>query len=154
SEAVIVALINRDKTIFTLSAEDLVALKKDGISETILIMMLRSGRDDVPPPPPMEMYPPQEPPIVIPQEPPRHEPPPPQVYAVPYIVPVVVPVPVVSRAHRVHRQEVVTEPFVPHHQQSVIPQQPMQAPVLQPHTFTPTQGIFFQGTPRGIFFNR
>ena len=44
SEAVILALIDRDKTIFDLQAEQLVTLKQQGLSETIVLAMLKSGR--------------------------------------------------------------------------------------------------------------
>jgi hypothetical protein len=44
SEAVIVALIERDKTILTIEPEELVALKADGVSDTIVLAMLKSGR--------------------------------------------------------------------------------------------------------------
>jgi len=181
SEAVIVALITRDKTIFTMSAEEMLALKKEGVGETVLIAMLRSGRDDVPPPAPVEIYPPQEPNIVVfgtgpdhPNVPPYDGTPyyrngyyytappyaaPSYAYPVPYVVPVPVVVPVRSR--RFHRSgDVIVQPFlgrVPQelpHQQFDVPGPPTQAPVPQPRTFEPTQGIFFQGTPRGIFFNR
>jgi hypothetical protein len=46
SEPVILALIDRDKTIFTIDPEDLVALKVDGVSEKIVLAMLKSGREE------------------------------------------------------------------------------------------------------------
>lgn len=44
SEDVILALIERDKTIFTIDSEQLVALKREGVSETVVLAMLKSGR--------------------------------------------------------------------------------------------------------------
>jgi hypothetical protein len=44
SEAVILALIDRDKTIFNIEPEQLVSLKQQGLSEPIILAMLRSGR--------------------------------------------------------------------------------------------------------------
>jgi hypothetical protein len=46
SDDVILALIDRDKTIFPLSPDDLVALKGDGVSEAVVLAMLKSGRDE------------------------------------------------------------------------------------------------------------
>jgi hypothetical protein len=46
SEAVILALIDRDHTIFTLEPEQLATLKQQGVSENIVLAMLRSGRDE------------------------------------------------------------------------------------------------------------
>jgi hypothetical protein len=44
SEPVILALIDRDRTIFTIDPEQLVTLKQDGLSDAILMAMLKSGR--------------------------------------------------------------------------------------------------------------
>jgi hypothetical protein len=44
SDEVILALVERDKTIFTIDADDLVALKRDGVSEAVVVAMLKSGR--------------------------------------------------------------------------------------------------------------
>jgi len=46
TETVILALIDRDKTIFALEPEQLVTLKAQGVSETVILAMLKSGRDD------------------------------------------------------------------------------------------------------------
>jgi hypothetical protein len=43
---VILALVARDRTIFTLNPDDLVALKSQGISEAVLVAMLKSGREE------------------------------------------------------------------------------------------------------------
>jgi hypothetical protein len=44
SEAVILALIDRDKTILTIEPDQVIALKKDGVSEAVILAMLKSGR--------------------------------------------------------------------------------------------------------------
>ncbi len=54
SDEVILALIDRDKPVFAIEADRLVTLKSDGLSQTVVLAMLRSGRDPVPaqaPPP-------------------------------------------------------------------------------------------------------
>jgi hypothetical protein len=45
SEAVILALLDRDRTVLTIDPEQLVSLKRDGLSDTLLTAMLRNGRD-------------------------------------------------------------------------------------------------------------
>jgi hypothetical protein len=44
SERVILALIERDQTLFSLSPDQLVKLQRDGLSDTILLALLKSGR--------------------------------------------------------------------------------------------------------------
>jgi hypothetical protein len=44
SEPIILALIDRDKTVFTIEPEQLVALQRDGVSEKVILAMLKSGR--------------------------------------------------------------------------------------------------------------
>lgn len=46
TETVILALIDRDKTIFTLEPEQLVTLKAQGVSEPVILAMLKSGREE------------------------------------------------------------------------------------------------------------
>jgi hypothetical protein len=46
SEPIILALIDRDKTIFTIEPDQLVSLRRDGVSETVILAMLKSGRDE------------------------------------------------------------------------------------------------------------
>jgi hypothetical protein len=46
SEPIILALIERDKTVFTIDPEQLIALQRDGISENVIIAMLKSGREE------------------------------------------------------------------------------------------------------------
>jgi hypothetical protein len=96
SEPVILALIDRDKTVFTLSAEQLVTLQKAGVTDTIVIAMLRAGSEEprraaVPTAPIAEPEP-------LPEPLPPPEQPAPSVVNVPYAVPYYVPVPVVVAA--------------------------------------------------------
>jgi hypothetical protein len=111
SDNVLVALIEVDRSVFSIDPATLKLLKNEGVSDAVIIAMIRSGRDRIAEPaepsaPPVQA--PQEP-VAIPQEQPAVEPeapppaPPPAVpvpYPVP--VPVYVPVPVVSHgtAHR------------------------------------------------------
>jgi hypothetical protein len=46
SEPIILALIERDRTVFTIEPEQLVTLRRDGVSETIILAMLKSGREE------------------------------------------------------------------------------------------------------------
>jgi len=46
TDAVILALIDRDKTIFTIEPDQLVTLKSQGVSEAVVLAMLKSGRDE------------------------------------------------------------------------------------------------------------
>ena len=46
SDEVILTLIERDKTIFTIPPDDLVTLKSDGVSEAVVVAMLKSGREE------------------------------------------------------------------------------------------------------------
>jgi hypothetical protein len=44
SESVIVALIERDGTVFTIEPDQVVKLQKDGLSDSLIVTMLKSGR--------------------------------------------------------------------------------------------------------------
>src|SRR5262245_47064951 len=46
SEPIILALIERDKTVFTIDPEQLVSLRRDGLSENVIVAMLKSGREE------------------------------------------------------------------------------------------------------------
>jgi hypothetical protein len=46
TDAVILALIDRDKTIFPIEPEQLVALQREGLSEPVILAMLKSGREE------------------------------------------------------------------------------------------------------------
>lgn len=46
SEAVILALIDRDRTVFTIDAEQILTLHRDGLTDRIIVAMLKSGRQE------------------------------------------------------------------------------------------------------------
>lgn len=46
SEPIILALIDRDKTVFTIEPERLAALQREGLSERVIVAMLKSGREE------------------------------------------------------------------------------------------------------------
>src|SRR5579872_3521996 len=46
TDAVILALIDRDKTIFPIEAEQIITLQRDGLSEKVILAMLKSGREE------------------------------------------------------------------------------------------------------------
>src|SRR5215468_4920288 len=46
TDTVILALIDRDHTVFAIEPEQIVSLQRDGLSEQVILAMLRSGRDD------------------------------------------------------------------------------------------------------------
>ena len=52
SDEVLLSLIDRDKTIFAIDNDQLIALTRDRVSEKLVLAMLRSGRQDPPPPAP------------------------------------------------------------------------------------------------------
>ena len=140
SEPVILALIDRDKSIFTLQAEDLVTLQKEGVSDAVVLAMLRSGRDEAPLPPAPVAAPapePSQPDIVMV----GHGPDQPDAsgnysasagtavpYAVPYFVAVPYPVAVAPARAR-----------------CVVPTD------TRPAGSDPT-GVFFRNASRGVFF--
>lgn len=45
SEAVILALLDRDQTVLSIEPEQVVVLKREGLSDTLIMAMLRSGRE-------------------------------------------------------------------------------------------------------------
>ena len=49
SDEVLLSLIDRDKTIFAIDNDQLIALTRDRISEKLVVAMLRSGRQEPPP---------------------------------------------------------------------------------------------------------
>ena len=51
SEQIILAVIERDKTIFSIGPDQLMALQKEGVTDLVILAMLRSGRQDLPMPP-------------------------------------------------------------------------------------------------------
>src|SRR5262249_30015042 len=46
SDTVILTLIDRDKSIFTLDPDQVVSLKAQGVSEPVILAMLKSGREE------------------------------------------------------------------------------------------------------------
>jgi hypothetical protein len=46
SEAVILALIDRDRTVFSLDADQILTLHRDGLTDRIIVAMLKSGRQE------------------------------------------------------------------------------------------------------------
>jgi hypothetical protein len=46
TDVVILALIDRDRTVFAVEPEQLVTLKRDGLSDTVILAMLKSGRQE------------------------------------------------------------------------------------------------------------
>jgi hypothetical protein len=45
SEAVILAVLDRDRTVLSIEPEQVVVLKREGLSDTLIMAMLRSGRE-------------------------------------------------------------------------------------------------------------
>ena len=50
SDEVLLALIDRDKPVFSIDPDALIALKREGVSEKIVLAMLKSGRQEPPSP--------------------------------------------------------------------------------------------------------
>src|SRR5712692_2837312 len=46
TDAVILALIDRDRTIFAIEPEQIVKLQRDGLSQAVILAMLKSGREE------------------------------------------------------------------------------------------------------------
>jgi hypothetical protein len=46
TDTVILALIDRDRTVFAIEPEQIVSLQRDGVSEKVILAMLSSGRDE------------------------------------------------------------------------------------------------------------
>jgi hypothetical protein len=98
SDSVLLALIEVDRSVFTIDAATIKQLKEAGVSETVIVAMIRSGRQQPPPAPAADPMPQTDPPVDA--RPPQvividhHDsqpPPPPQpiVYPVPVYVPVI-----------------------------------------------------------------
>jgi hypothetical protein len=102
-DEVLLALIDVERPVFTINADTLKQLKQSGVSDTVIIAMIRSGRQPVVPAPesaaplqqPFDVQPMEQPPAEAPAPPVAEQPvePAPPVAAVPVIVPVAVPVP-------------------------------------------------------------
>jgi len=46
TDTIILALIDRDKTVFTIEPGQIVKLQRDGLSEAVILALLKSGRDE------------------------------------------------------------------------------------------------------------
>ena len=46
TDTVILALIDRDRTVFAIEPEQVITLQRDGLSERVILAMLKSGRDE------------------------------------------------------------------------------------------------------------
>ena len=46
TDAIILALIDRDKTVFAIEPDQIVKLKSDGVSEAVILALLKSGREE------------------------------------------------------------------------------------------------------------
>jgi len=46
TDAIILALIDRDKTVFAIEPGQIVKLQRDGLSEAVILALLKSGRDE------------------------------------------------------------------------------------------------------------
>src|SRR5689334_18630279 len=105
---VLLALIEVDRTVFSIDTATLKSLKDAGVSPQVIVAMIRSGRTPAPEPAPQPVpvetmaQPPDTMPVEPGMEPGTGYPPPPQVVEVPVAVPVTVPVPVFLTAPRQH----------------------------------------------------
>jgi hypothetical protein len=114
---VLLALIEVDRPVFSIDTATLKSLKDAGVSQQVIVAMIRSGRTPAPEPPPQPapaetMVPPDTMQVEPGMDPSMGYPPPPQVVEVPVAVPVAVPVPVYVNAPR-HRAPVHQNPDVP-----------------------------------------
>lgn len=111
-DEVLLALIDVDGGVYASDAETLKALKKAGVSERVMVALVRSGRERRVEPPPAVVEDPQPPqPQVVVIE--HHEPRVEQV-----VVPVPVYVPVYTTGARVHRR---TDRLVPSAESTFVP---------------------------------
>ena len=46
TDAIILALIDRDKTVFAIESEQIVKLQREGLSEAVILALLKSGREE------------------------------------------------------------------------------------------------------------
>jgi len=127
SDEVLLALIDVDGGVYANDAATLKALKEAGVSERVMVALVRSGRErrlPDPPPAPMEPAPEPPPPVVVIE---HHEPDARQV-----VVPVPVYVPVyTSRSPRRHRATVETT-AVPSFQPGYVPSFQSGLPAVRP----------------------
>jgi len=93
-DQVLLALIEVDRGVFSIDAETLKQLKNGGVSEAVIIALIKSGRTKNPEPEPAPAPEPRLPETIVIEH--RDTPaaaPPPQPYPIPVAVPVYVPVP-------------------------------------------------------------
>lgn len=119
---VLVALIEVERPVFAIDHLTIKSLKAEGISERVMIAMIRSGRTQPPPAPQAAAVAPAAQPapqVIVVEHHPVYEEPRVREVAVPVAVPVYVPVhvPVV----RGGRNRSVVEPALPPHQQPNLP---------------------------------
>jgi len=119
ADSILIAVIDADKTVFTLTPQQLAALKRDGVSDAVVVKMLGTAHEfgaDV------EVAPH----VVIIGGEQQPAPPPPEVIGVPFYVPV--PVAVSRGGGRAHHPPSA----------AVTPTPVFSAPVLTPPVFTPS----------------
>jgi len=106
-DPVLIALIDVDRSVFAIDTATLKQLKAAGVSEAVIVAMIRSGREprDLPPSPPSPEPPPAPEPQVVVIE---HHDPAPEPVAYPVAVPVYVPVPTNAIDGRRRRDATVT----------------------------------------------
>lgn len=105
---VLIALIEVDRRVFTIDTATLKQLKEGGVSEPVIVALIRSGRVPRTEPAPAPAPEPRQPEVIVVD---HHDPAPaaapaPVAYPVPVAVPVYVPVP--SRSRGLGRHETVT----------------------------------------------
>lgn len=105
-EDVLLALIDVDRSVFPIDAASIKRLKEEGVSERVILAMVRSGREI---PAPQDQVPAESPAVAVAPAPQvvvidHHEPP--EVREVPVVVPVYVPVAVRS-SHSVNHSATV-----------------------------------------------
>lgn len=127
---VLVALIEVEKSVFAIDHETIKMLKAEGLSERVMIAMIKSGRTSPPPAPEAAVAAPVQPPpapqVVVIEH--HAEPEEPRVREVAVPVPVYVAVPVHAPVSRRVRSRRVADPVLPPHQQPNLPIHLQQPP--------------------------
>ena len=130
SEPVLLALIDVDRSVFSIDTETLKQLRAGGVSDAVIVAMIHSGRDQSPmqeaaPEPPPSPLPVPEPATVMPESAPESAPEPvaPAPIAAPAFVPIAVPylIAVPVRRHNGLRSHAATRAANPALSQSVAP---------------------------------
>ena len=104
----LIALIEVDRRVFTVDTPTLKQLKEAGVSDPVIVALIRSGRTPRPEPAPAAAPEPQlrQPEVIVVEHRDPQPAPAPAAYPVPVAVPVYVPVPTTSRG--LGRRETVT----------------------------------------------